>query len=103
MIYIYCNEKLTLFFFYNFDIKLNGKKDENYNGNNGFRGLDTSIEVVTSKGQMASQPVTYTWENIEVETNVVQGNCRNKQVTKKRILDNGKKTNLEQNIRWHYY
>lgn len=51
---------------------------------------DQSVMQVSTAG--TTQPVTYTWENIEVETDVVQGNCfnrRKKPTIRKRILDKG--------------
>lgn len=65
-------------------------QDERYDEKNKlFQSLDTSIEFASPRERVATQSVTYTWENIEVETDIVKGNCRNKQVTRKRILDNG--------------
>ena len=41
--------------------------------------------------------MTYTWENIEAEIDVVEGSCRKKQTTKKRILDHGRKLQVSKN------
>jgi hypothetical protein len=41
--------------------------------------------------------MTYTWENIEAEIDVVEGICRKKQTTKKRILDHGRKLQVSKN------
>ena len=57
------------------------RNDENWS--------NTSIQFSSPKIFTTSQPVTYTWENIGVEAEVVEGSCRNKKTTRKRILDNG--------------
>ena len=57
--------------------------------------MSGAIDMETKIGgrtQQTSQPVTYTWENIEAEAEIVQGNCFNrkkKPTIRKRILDNG--------------
>jgi hypothetical protein len=60
--------------------------------NFGKNGQQSIVDLTSQnpKGGLTSQPVTYTWENIEAEVDVVEGSCRKKQTTRKRILDHGK-------------
>lgn len=53
---------------------------------------ETALEFSSQhvKGVLTTQPVTYTWENIEAEIDIVEGRCRKKQTTHKRILDYGR-------------
>lgn len=53
--------------------------------------LSAGTEDVTTITLAPSQPVTYTWENIEVYLEISQGNCfKRLPPIQKRILDNGK-------------
>ncbi|KZS03063.1 ATP-binding cassette sub-family G member 4 [Daphnia magna] len=63
--------------------------DEVKNGKHGMANKETALEFSSQhvKGVLTSQPVTYTWENIEAEIDIVEGRCRKKQTTHKRILD----------------
>ncbi|XP_046443611.1 protein white-like isoform X5 [Daphnia pulex] len=55
----------------------------------GGNSLQTTVELASHNpmGNLTNQPVTYTWENIEAEVDVVEGSCRKKTTTRKRILD----------------
>jgi len=63
----------------------------------GANGQEATVELAT-QNPLTSQPVTYTWENIEAEVEVVEGSCRKKTTTRKRILDHGKKLSVKDSL-----
>jgi hypothetical protein len=48
-----------------------------------------SKAIVCNERSSYTMPVTYTWQNIEAQVEIVQGNIFNKRTTRNRILDCG--------------
>ena len=61
---------------------------------NGKNGFETSIQFSPSKGGATIEPVTYTWEDIEADAEIVEGSCRNKQTKTNRLLDHGMRSSI---------